>query len=107
MSGNWSRCCARPVRRSPAGRLFRTVESTGVDEVQKMLEPDEVLVEYYTIEDRFYAFVIARDAFDVVPDLTTTGAVRQSLKGLNFQLSKFHLKPSYIEAHMEMLFRAT
>ena len=86
---------------------LQNMESTGVDEVQKMLEPDEVLVEYYTIEDRFYAFVIARDAFDVVPDLTTTGAVRQSLKGLNFQLSKFHLKPSYIEAHTEMLFKAT
>jgi tetratricopeptide (TPR) repeat protein len=37
-----------------------------VDEVQALLRPDEVLVEYYTIGDRFQAFIISRENFDAV-----------------------------------------
>jgi len=72
-----------------------------------MLAADEVLVEYYTIDDRLYAFVIARDVFEVVQDLAAVSSVRTSLKGLNFQLSKFHLKTTYVDAHAEMLLQST
>jgi hypothetical protein len=78
-----------------------------VEEVQAMLRPDEVLVEYYTIADRFQAFIITRGKFEVVRDLTTTSAVREALKGLTFQLSKFHLQAAYVQAHAPLLLTAT
>src|SRR5262249_13188016 len=38
---------------------------------------------------------------------TTTAAVRTSLKGLTFQLSKFHLQPVYVQAYRRQLLEAT
>jgi CHAT domain-containing protein/tetratricopeptide (TPR) repeat protein len=85
---------------------LQTMELPHVGDVQQMLEPNELLVEYYTIGDRFQAFVIGRDQFDVVRDLTTTSAVRTALKGLNFQLSKFQLQSEYLAKHADVLFTA-
>lgn len=78
-----------------------------VKEVQAMLRPDEVLVEYYVIGDRFHAFVVGHKDFHVEREMTTTLEVRTSLKGLTFQLSKFHLQPAYIHAHADRLLTAT
>ena len=78
-----------------------------IEEVQAMLKADEVLVEYYTIGDRFQAFIVGRNQFEVVRDLTTTSTVRTSLKGLTFQLSKFHLQPEYVQSHAQLLLTAT
>ena len=78
-----------------------------IEDVQRMLQPNEVLLEYYAVADRFHAFVIGHDSFEVVENLTTTGAIRTSLKGLKFQLSKFHLQPAYIQSHAGLLLTAT
>jgi tetratricopeptide (TPR) repeat protein len=86
---------------------LQSMKIPSVEEVQAMLRPDEVLVEYYTIGDRFQAIIIARDRFEAVRDLTTTGAVKTALKGLTFQLSKFHLQPEYVQSHAAMLLKAT
>jgi len=86
---------------------LQNLKIAGIDVVQAMLKPDEVLVEYYCIGDRFQAFVITRDNFDVVRDITTAGVVRTSLKGLTFQLSKFQLHSSYLQAHGPKLLEAT
>jgi CHAT domain-containing protein len=85
---------------------LQNMKIPSVDEVNEMLRPDEVLVEYYTIGDRFQAFVIDHETFHVVRDLTTLKAVRASLKGLRFQLSKFHLQPSYVQTHAQKLLQA-
>src|SRR5207248_7033624 len=50
-----------------------------VEEVQAMLQADEVLVEYYTIGERFQAFIISRNKFEIVRNLTTTSTVRTAL----------------------------
>jgi CHAT domain-containing protein len=86
---------------------LQSLKIPAVNEVQAMLRPDEVLVEYYTVGDRFQAFIISPASFDVVRDFTTTGAVRTSLKGLTFQLSKFHLQTTYVENHASQLLQAT
>ena len=86
---------------------LQNLKIPSVDEVQALLRPDEVVVEYYTIGDRFQAFVISPEHFDVVRDLTTTGALRASLKGVTFQLSKFHLQPAYVQVHGPQLLKAT
>ena len=63
-----------------------------------MLRPmTKSLVEYYTIGDRFQAFIISRDRFERRPRSDDDGDVRASLKGLTFQLSKFHLNPAYVQ----------
>jgi tetratricopeptide (TPR) repeat protein len=86
---------------------LQSMKIPAVEEVNAMLGPDEVLVEYYTIGDRFQAFIIGHKSFDVVRDITTMSAVRRSLKGLTFQLSKFHLQPSYVQTHAARLLEAT
>jgi CHAT domain-containing protein len=78
-----------------------------VDEVQAMLRTDEVLVEYYTVGDRFNAFIISHNSFDVVRDFASIRTVRTSLKGLTFQLSKFHLQSAYVQNHALQLLTAT
>ena len=85
---------------------LQSMKIPSVEEVQAMLRPDEVIVEYYTIADRFQAFIISRNNFEVVQDLTTTGKVRTALKGLTFQLSKFHLHPAYVQSHAPLLLQA-
>jgi len=82
---------------------LQNLKIPSVDEVQAMLQPGEVLVEFYTVGDRFQAFVISCEDFHVVRDITTAAAVRASLKGVTFQLSKFHLQASYIQAHATQL----
>jgi CHAT domain-containing protein len=85
---------------------LQSLKIPAVNEVQAMLRPDEVIVEYYTVGDRFQAFIISHESFDIVRDFTTTSAVRRSLKGLTFQLSKFHLQTAYVQNHAEQLLLA-
>lgn len=85
---------------------LQSMKIPDVEEVQAMLQPDEVLVEYFTIGDRFQAFIINRNKFEVVRNLTTTSAVRTALKGFTFQLSKFHLQPAYLQSHGPLLLKA-
>src|SRR5262249_38971194 len=86
---------------------LQSMKIPAVEEVNAMLRPDEVVVEYYTVNDRFHAFVISHNDFSVVRDLTTTSSVRVALKGLTFQLSKFHLQPDYVQNHAAQLLEAT
>jgi hypothetical protein len=85
---------------------LQSMNLPGVEEVQRMLSSDEVLIEYYAIGDRFLAFVVGRDMFHVVPEITTASELRTSLKGLNFQLSKFHLQAAYVQLNANLLLRA-
>ncbi len=85
---------------------LETMAMPSVEEAQGILSENEVLIEYYTVHDRFCAFVISRDGFHFVNDLAEIGAVRACLKGLNFQLSKFHLSADYIKDHGQLLLRA-
>jgi tetratricopeptide (TPR) repeat protein len=85
---------------------LQTMELPNVGRVQEMLAADEVLIEYYSIGDRIQAFVIGREGFHVLRDLGTMGSVRASLKGLTFQLAKFHLESDYIVRHADVLLEA-
>jgi len=85
---------------------LQSMKIPDVEEVQAMLQADEVLVEYYMIGDRFQAFIISRNKFEIVRDLTTTSTVRTALKGFTFQLSKFHLQAAYLESHAQLLLKA-
>ena len=90
----------------PGWATLHTMPSPGVEDVQKMLEPDELLVEYYAVGDSFQAFVIGREKFHAFPDLAVAAEIRASIRGLNFQLSKFHLQPNYLSKHASLLLAA-
>jgi CHAT domain-containing protein len=87
--------------------MLQDMQVSSVADVQKMLEADEVLIEYYAIGNSFQAFVIGPDNFHVVRDICSNVDVRASLKGLNFQLSKFQLNPNYLNRHRDALLTAT
>ena len=69
-------------------------------EVQAMLGRTKACVEYYTIGDRFQAFIVGRDSFEVVARSNHHDDVAPRFaKGLTFQLSKFHFNPAYVQSH--------
>jgi len=85
---------------------LQSMDLSSIHDVQRMLDPDETLVEFYAIGGKYQAFVVSRSRFEVVRDLASISDVRTSLKGLNFQLTKFHLMPDYIERHSPLLLEA-
>lgn len=90
----------------PGWETLQSMPPPGVADVQNMLESDELLVEYYSVGDRFLAFLIGKTAFQVFPNLAASPDVRASIRGLNFQLAKFHLQPTYLKKHAASLLAA-
>ena len=90
----------------PGWATLQGMPPPGVADVQSMLESDELLVEYYSVGDRFLAFLIGKGAFHVFPDLAASPDVRAAIRGLNFQLAKFHLQPTYLKKHAGSLLAA-
>jgi tetratricopeptide (TPR) repeat protein len=90
----------------PGWAILQTWPALGVADVQQMLEADELLVEYYAVGDSFQVFVIGRDSFNVFRDIALSSDTRASIRGLNFQLSKFHLQPAYLNKHAFSLLAA-
>ena len=91
----------------PGWATLQSTPAIGVADVQQMLEADELLVEYYAVGDSFQVFVIGRDSFNVFRDVALSADTRASIRGLNFQLSKFHLQPTYLNKHAFSLLAAT
>ena len=91
----------------PGWATLQSMPAPGVADVQNMLEADELLVEYYAVGDSFQAFVIGRESFHAFSDIALSSDTRTSIRGLNFQLSKFHLQPAYLSKHASSLLAAT
>jgi tetratricopeptide (TPR) repeat protein len=91
----------------PGWATLQSMPPCGVDAVQEMLEPDELLVEYYAVGEHFQAFVIGRETFHALPDLASSPETWAAIRGLNFQLSKFHLQSTYLKKHAASLLAAT
>jgi CHAT domain-containing protein len=90
----------------PGWAALQSMPAPEVEDVQSMLESDELLVEYYAVGDQFLAFVIGPDSFHVSPRLVSAADARAAIRGLNFQLSKFHLQPEYLKTHASSLLAA-
>ncbi|HET9219514.1 MAG TPA: CHAT domain-containing protein [Terriglobia bacterium] len=91
----------------PGWATLQSMPAPSVDDIQKMLEPDERLIEYYAVGESFQVFVIGRESFHVLTDIAHSVDVRTAIRGLNFQLSKFHLQPAYLNKHAAALLAAT
>lgn len=86
---------------------LETMPMPTVADIQAILDDDEILVEYYPVKGNFCAFVIGSDQFHLVRSIAPELAVRTALKGLNFQLAKFHLGEDYLKRYHETLLVAT
>src|SRR6185503_14499955 len=77
-----------------------------VDEIREALPSGATLVEYFMTGDRIVAAVLGPDRLDVTP-LTTGARVRQILRMLQFQFSKFQFGPEYAARVNHGLLEAT
>src|SRR5205823_3908477 len=66
-------------------------------DLRARLGSDTALIEYFAVGERILAAILTRDALTVVP-LTTTSRIRELLRLLQFQLSKFEYGPEYVAA---------
>ncbi|HEV3486207.1 MAG TPA: CHAT domain-containing protein, partial [Vicinamibacterales bacterium] len=71
--------------------------AAALDDIRACLPSDALLLEYYQARGRYYVCVVRRESLEVVP-LAPAPAVHRLLRLLQFQISKFRLGPSYVEA---------
>jgi tetratricopeptide (TPR) repeat protein len=100
-----------------ADREFASLQNArtiAVEDLQRLLPEDTLLLEYYTARNRFYVCLIGRDRFKIMP-LGDVMPVREKLRLLQLQLAKFRLGEDYIrplekafleatQAHLEELY---
>jgi tetratricopeptide (TPR) repeat protein len=80
--------------------------AVGLAEIRAALTPGTILLEYFQARERLYACVLSADRLAVVP-LGSASHVRNLLRLLRFQLSKFRLGSGYIDTFGEQLREAT
>jgi CHAT domain-containing protein len=78
----------------------------GIAAIRAALPPDTLLVEYFRVRDRIVACVLGPSTLEIVP-VTLERRVASLLRLLQFQLSKFRLKPEYLKAVYDSLVQAT
>jgi tetratricopeptide (TPR) repeat protein len=81
----------------------KTIE---VEELQRILPENALLVEYYTARNRFYVCLVSRRQFRILP-LAEVMPVREKLRLLQLQLAKFRLGSDYIQPLEKSLLEAT
>lgn len=74
-----------------------------LEAIRSILDPDELLLEYYVVNDQYAVFAVTRDSLDVFPRLATTAEIRAHVKGLGLQLSKFEFGARYVDAHSSQM----
>ncbi|HYK88871.1 MAG TPA: CHAT domain-containing protein [Acidobacteriota bacterium] len=92
-----------------ADRQFGVLENAHTIEleaIRSIIPQDSVLLEYYQARETVYACVLARNALEIVP-VTTLNKIRNLLRLLQFQLSKFRLGPDYVNRFAGALQSAT
>ena len=74
--------------------------------IRESLPADTLVVEYFRVRDRIVVCLLGRETLEIVP-VTLESRVAHLLRLLQFQLSKFHLNPQYLETFQESLLQAT
>ncbi|HEX7287597.1 MAG TPA: CHAT domain-containing tetratricopeptide repeat protein [Candidatus Angelobacter sp.] len=85
---------------------LQSASTVSARELQKILPPDSMLVEYYVARDRFYVCLVSRDRLKVLP-VADAVPVREKLRLLQLQLAKFRLGDEYIRPLEKRLLQAT
>jgi tetratricopeptide (TPR) repeat protein len=85
---------------------LQNAKTVSVEELQKILPPNSMLLEYYTARNRFYVCLVSPNGFKIVP-LSGVVEVREKLRLLQLQLAKFRLGVDYIRRLEKPLLQAT
>jgi tetratricopeptide (TPR) repeat protein len=85
---------------------LQNAKTVSVDELQRILPPNTLLLEYYTARNRFYVCLVSPKDFKIVP-LGGVVEVREKLRLLQLQLAKFRLGADYIRRLEKPLLQAT
>jgi tetratricopeptide (TPR) repeat protein len=85
---------------------LQNAKTIPVEELQRILPENTLLVEYYTARNRFYVCLVSRSQFKIMP-LGDVQPVREKLRLLQLQLAKFRLGEDYIRSFEKSLLEAT
>jgi tetratricopeptide (TPR) repeat protein len=85
---------------------LQSAKTISVEELQKILPENTLLLEYYTARNRFYVCLVSRKMFKIVT-LGDVNGVREKLRLLQLQLAKFRLGADYIQPLEKALLEAT
>lgn len=85
---------------------LQSAKTISVEELQKILPENTLLLEYYTARNRFYVCLVSRKMFKIVT-LGDVNGVREKLRLLQLQLAKFRLGTDYIQTLEKALLEAT
>ncbi len=80
--------------------------SIDLDSIRAALPEDAILLQYYRVQDTFYACLLSRRSLKIVPT-GSASELRRILQLLRFQLSKFRLGPDYVRTFDQRLRDAT
>lgn len=85
---------------------LQNAKTVSAEAMQKMLPERTLLLQYYSVRNKFYACLVGRDQLSIsaVADVT---AVREKLRLLQLQLAKFRLGEDYIRPFEKQLLDAT
>ncbi|HEY1939387.1 MAG TPA: CHAT domain-containing tetratricopeptide repeat protein [Candidatus Angelobacter sp.] len=85
---------------------LQSAKTVSVEELQKILPENTLLLEYYTARDRFYVCLVSATQFKIIA-LGDVNGVREKLRLLQLQLAKFRLGADYIQPLEKALLQAT
>ena len=74
--------------------------------VRAAIPQDTLLVEYFRVRDRIIVCLLGREMIEILP-VTVEARIAELLRLLQFQLSKFHLTPGYLERFHDSLVQTT
>ena len=90
------------------GERVPVTESGGtlsLEDIRESLPPETTVLEYYQCRDSFLACVLDRDRIEIL-EIAPVSRIRERLRLLQFQFSKFRLGQEYISLFAEPLYRA-
>jgi tetratricopeptide (TPR) repeat protein len=85
---------------------LQNAKTVSVEELQRILPENTLLLEYYMARNRLYVCLVSRKQFKILP-LGEVPPVREKLRLLQLQLAKFRLGADYIRSLEKPLLQAT
>ena len=90
----------------PEGVQLRASTAVSLDALRSALAPGAALVEYFQANGRILAALVTRERLEIMP-VSLSSRIRDLLRLLQFQLSKFRLGADYFRRFQDSLLQAT
>lgn len=110
LAAHYEKKFLRLVRDLPLGEAeaagLETAKPVVLEKLREALGPTTTLLEYFRVEDTLLAAVVTLDGIKLIP-LTSASRAAETLRMLQFQLSKFILGPGYVGRFHDQLLDST